>query len=119
MKKEVFSKVITDGQHNRPNESQTDWNRLDQLSDEEAHQNALNDPDAHPLSKEAKPIVNVKLIRAKLGMTQEEFATTFQLSLATVKDWEQKRTQPDQAATTLLRVIEHNPKTLEKALRIA
>ena len=106
MKKEIISEIMANGERNRPKDSQTDWNRLDNMSDEETHQNALSDPDAQPLSKDAKPFVNVKLIRAKLSMTQEEFAKTFQLSLATIRDWEQRRSQPDHAAKTLLRVIE-------------
>ena len=119
MKKEVISKIIANGVRNRPEDRQTDWNRLDNMSDEESNQNALKDPDAQPLSEDAQPIVNVKLIRAKLGMTQEEFAKTFQLSLATIRDWEQRRSRPDQAAKTLLRVIERNPKAVEYALKIA
>ena len=78
MKKEIISEIMANGERNRPKDSQTDWNRLDNMSDEETHQNALSDPDAQPLSKDAKPFVNVKLIRAKLSMTQEEFAKTFQ-----------------------------------------
>ena len=119
MKKEIISEIMANGERNRPKDSQTDWNRLDNMSDEETHQNALRDPDAQPLSKDAKPFVNVKLIRAKLSMTQEEFAKTFQLSLATIRDWEQRRSQPDHAAKTLLRVIERNPKAVENALKIA
>ena len=119
MKKEVISEIIANGVRNRPEDRQTDWNRLDNMSDEESNQNALKDPDAQPLSEDAQPIVNVKLIRAKLGMTQEEFAKTFQLSLATIRDWEQRRSRPDQAAKTLLRVIERNPKAVEYALKIA
>ena len=96
-----------------------DWSKVDRMSDEEAHQNAVNDPDAQPLPEQAKPLLNVKLIRAKLGMTQEEFASTFQLSLATLRDWEQRRTEPDQAAKTLLRVIDRIPEAVKGALEVA
>ena len=99
----------------------TDWERVDAMTEEEAHQNALKDPDAPPLSlgKDLRPTVDVKLIRIKLGMTQQEFAKTFHLSLPTLRDWEQRRVYPDQAARTLLKVIERNPEGVKQALKIA
>lgn len=102
-------------------QGKTNWKRVDQMSEEEAYHNALNDSDASPLSKRKglQPTVDVKLIRAKLGMTQQEFAKTFHLSLATLRDWEQRRVRPDQAARTLLKVIERNPNAVKNALKIA
>ncbi len=41
------------------------------------------------------------------------------ISLPTLRDWEQRRVRPDQAARTLLRVIEQNPEAVENALKIA
>ena len=49
-------------------------------------------------------------------MTQEEFAERFQLSLATLRDWEQGRSQPDQAASTYLEVIARNPQLIMETL---
>lgn len=99
---------------------ETDWKAFDALSDEEVIKQATNDPDVQPTSKRElqrfKRVVNVKEIRKQLAMTQEEFAGTFQLSLATLRDWEQARTQPDQAARTLLKVIAHNPNLVREAL---
>ena len=109
---------------NNPNdlpEGKSDWNKVDALTNDDIYQKALSDPDAQPLD-ERKPVetfLNVKLIRAKLGMTQERFATTFHLSLATLKDWEQKRVKPDQAARTLLEVIKRNPNAVQNALKSA
>lgn len=48
---------------------------------------------------------DIRVIRKKLRLTQQQFAATFHLSLAAMRDWEQTRYQPDQAARTLLRVI--------------
>ena len=72
--------------------------RLDSMSDEEI----LSDPDNPPLRmrKAFERVPDTKAIR-KAFLTQREFAATFQLSLATVRD--QGRYQPDQAARTLLR----------------
>jgi putative transcriptional regulator len=38
---------------------------------------------------------------------------------AMVRDWEQKRRNPDRAARTLLLVIESNPEAVERALNAA
>jgi putative transcriptional regulator len=81
-------------------------------TDEEIEQAALADPDAQPLTQEllaqAKPVPRVKTLRRALRMTQEEFAERLHLSLATVRGWEQRRSQPDQAASTSLDVIARN-----------
>lgn len=59
---------------------QTDWARVDAMTDEELHQNALDDPDNPPLTEEqlarARRVPDVRAIRTALGMTQEEFART-------------------------------------------
>lgn len=100
--------------------SESDWEAFDRLSDEEALALAESDQDAPPTSvadlQKFQRVVNVKEVRKQLAMTQEEFASAFQLSLATLRDWEQARTQPDQAARTLLKVIAHDPELVKEAL---
>ena len=56
---------------------------------------------------------------SKVRLSRQEFAKTFHLSLAALRDWEQRRVRPDQAARTLLRVIERNPEAVWNALKIA
>ena len=60
--------------------------------------------------------VDVKAIRAGLGLSQQEFALRFGFSLAAVRDWEQRRRQPDPAARVLLTVIAHEPEAVDRAL---
>ena len=90
------------------------------MTDAEIEAAALTDPDAQPMTADqlanAKPVARVKTLRRALRMTQEEFAERFHLSLATVRDWEQGRTQPDQAASTYLEVIARNPKMIMQTL---
>jgi putative transcriptional regulator len=62
---------------------------------------------------------DVGAMRRKLGMTQEEFALKYCLTLARVRDWEQKRSAPDSAARAYLRVIEKEPEAVERALATA
>lgn len=64
-------------------------------------------------------LVDVAAIRGRLHLSQGQFAARFGLSVATVRDWEQKRRVPDRIATNLLRVIDHAPETVERALAAA
>jgi putative transcriptional regulator len=63
--------------------------------------------------------IDVKALRTELGMTQETFALRFGLTLASVRDWEQGRSAPDAAARAYLKVIQNEPKAVERALRAA
>jgi putative transcriptional regulator len=60
--------------------------------------------------------VDVKDIRQKTGLSQDAFARKFGFTVAAVRDWEQGRRQPEQAARVLLRVIAHNPDAVIAAL---
>ena len=63
--------------------------------------------------------VDVRAVRKKLGLTQESFAQRFGFGLDTVRDWEQERYQPDQAAHAYLLVIDREPEAVERALQAA
>ena len=60
--------------------------------------------------------VDVKSVRAKLGMTQEQFAARFGFSTATLRHWERGDRSPRGPALVLLNVIERNPKAVIDAL---
>lgn len=83
-----------------------DWKALDRLSDHRA----ADDSDSLPLTAKdfstIEQVPRIRIIRMNLGMTQEAFAEVFGLSLATVRDWEQGRSCPDQS---FLRMIESIP----------
>jgi putative transcriptional regulator len=55
-------------------------------------------------------------MRRALHLTQEEFAARFRIPLGTLRDWEQGKTEPDQAARAYLTVIARNPKAVTDAL---
>jgi len=105
---------------NPPRLSDEERVRLDAMTEAEMHAAALADPDNPPLTEaelqRLERVPNLKAVREKLGLTQKEFAVTFQLSLSAVRDWEQGRFVPDQAARTLLKVIAHNPEAVKEAL---
>lgn len=60
------------------------------------------------LKREAQP-VDVATIRLGLGMTQEEFAAAYGFTTATVRNWEQHRSEPDVGSRAFLKVIETHP----------
>jgi putative transcriptional regulator len=119
MSEENITKFKLD-ESNLPHLSKPQTQRLNAMSEEEIEKAASSDPDNPPLADEElkafERVPDSKAIRKALRLTQHQFATTFQLSLATVRDWEQGRSQPDQAARTLLRVIAREPKAVKRAL---
>jgi putative transcriptional regulator len=63
--------------------------------------------------------VNVKATRRALGLSQEAFALRFGFTVASVREWEQGRRQPERAARVLLKVIEKEPEAVRRALTAA
>ncbi|MEM1139461.1 MAG: helix-turn-helix domain-containing protein [Pseudomonadota bacterium] len=101
----------------------SDWAKHDAMSDEDKRLAALSDPDAHPMSDEAMQRMQrtpqAKIIRRALRLTQEEFAAQFQISIGTLRDWEQNRYEPDGAAKAYLKVIAKDPDAVRRALEQA
>lgn len=58
----------------------------------------------------------IKAIRANVNMSQAVFAHSFQLSLDTLKGWEQGKRKPDAAAANYLRMIKADPEHVRRTL---
>jgi putative transcriptional regulator len=90
------------------------------MSEAERHEAALSDPDAQPLTpgdfERMKRTPQVKIIRRALGLSQEEFADRYRIPIGTLRDWEQGRSVPDQAARAYLTVIARDPEGVREAL---
>ncbi len=103
-----------------PPRGDTDWARVEAMTEEEVLAAALSDPDAQPLSPEElakmRRVSPVKALRRRLGMTQVQFAEAFGLPVSTLRDWEQHRSTPDAPARALLRAIEREPETMRRLL---
>ena len=97
-----------------------DWSRVDAMTDEQIHAAAMADPDAQPISDEAfaraKKVPRSKIIRRALKLTQEAFAERYRIPLATVQDWENGVSEPDQTARSYLRAIAGNAAAVWEAL---
>jgi putative transcriptional regulator len=78
------------------------------------------DPDARPMTPEqlhtSSRVPRVRTLRRALGLTQEEFANRYHIPLGMLRDWEERRSEPDQPARAYLRVIAHNPDGVRLAL---
>ena len=61
--------------------------------------------------------IDVKAIRTRLEMTQEQFAGHFGFSVNTLRHWEQGSRQPEGPTRAYLLVIDRAPKAVQKALQ--
>lgn len=111
---------------------QTDWARLDAMTDEDiARGKRLEEeeieaefgpmrrgPDAFGPVRVVVAGPDVRALRERTGLSQEEFADRFGLSLRTLQQWEQRRRVPDGPARLLLRLIELDPQAVERAAHV-
>ena len=93
------------------------------MTDAEIIAAAESDPDNPPLTdaqlERMQPVSEVKRLRWSMKLSQAEFAAQFGIPLGTLRDWEQRKSEPDAAARVLLRVIKIAPQTVAKAVTAA
>lgn len=94
----------------------TDWRKIDAMTDAKIARQIAANPDAAP---DMAPAIDVRAIRRVTGMSQSQFATTYDFSLRTVQEWERGAKKPSGPARTLLRAIKADPEGLRKALAAA
>ncbi|WP_293374884.1 NadS family protein [Nevskia sp.] len=61
-------------------------------------------------------VLDVKAIRARVGMSQTEFASAFGISVGTLRHWERGDRQPQGPARVLLQVVAKEPQAVLSAL---
>jgi putative transcriptional regulator len=59
---------------------------------------------------------DVRAIRRRLHMSQQAFAESYRIPLATLKNWEQGRRAPDAPAAAYLQAIAARPHIIREAL---
>jgi len=103
----------------------TNWKNVKKITERQISASAKSDPDAKILTtkqlKKFKRVhapkeIDVKAIRDKLHVSQEEFAGYFGVSVRTLQEWEQHRRTPTATARNFLKVIEVAPKVVQHAL---
>lgn len=100
--------------------SEADRAHLDGLSDGALEAAARADLDNLPASASmgarAGAAHTVRRVRAGTGLSQARFAARYGFSAAAVRDWEQGRRTPEASTLCYLRVIEHEPQAVKRAL---
>jgi len=61
-------------------------------------------------------VPDVRAIRRKLHLSQQEFAQKYRIPLPTLRNWEQGRRQPDAPAAAYLHAIALRPREISEAL---
>jgi putative transcriptional regulator len=56
-------------------------------------------------------------VRKRLGLSQTEFSARIEVSVETIRNWEQGRRYPTGAAKTLLKILDRAPEASLSALR--
>lgn len=97
-----------------------DWQRFLEMTDEEVTAAALSDPDGQPWTEEelarVRFVPRSRTLRRALRLTQQQFAERYHIPLGTLRDWEQMRSEPDQAARAYLKVIARHPDLVAETL---
>jgi putative transcriptional regulator len=94
-----------------------DLSTVDATTEEDIRRQMIEDgEDPNAPLPDYRPVPNVQRIRDKLSMSQEAFAATIGVPVATVRNWEQRRTGIAPAARTLLRILEREPEAALRAL---
>jgi putative transcriptional regulator len=92
--------------------ARVDFERLDATTVQEiAAQQALDDAEA--MLDEAK---YARRVRKRLGLSQAEFSKRIDVSLETIRNWEQGKRYPTGAAKALLKILDKAPEMALAAL---
>jgi putative transcriptional regulator len=75
--------------------------------------------EAKPAKLHVPPEINVRDIRGKLHLSQEDFASVFGFTINQIKDWEQGRARPLGGVRAYLMIIDRDPKAVIKILQAA
>ncbi len=62
---------------------------------------------------------DIAALRAFVGLTQVEFAQAIEISVHTLRNWEQGRRKPEGSAIALLRIAARHPRIIRENLESA
>jgi putative transcriptional regulator len=71
--------------------TETNWVRVDALTDADIARQIAANPDAAP---DMAPEIDVRAIHRATGMTQAQFAAAYEFSLRTIQEWERGAKRP-------------------------
>ena len=76
---------------------------------------AIAKGEAEPSRKFSYDMPDIKLIRTKTGLSQQQFADKLNISPRTLQNWEQGTRNPTGAAVTLMRLLDKQPDLITEA----
>lgn len=91
----------------RINKAKVDATTETHIADQAAQDDALAKQDAAKFARR---------VRRRLGFSQAEFATRIDVSLETIRNWEQGKRSPTGAAKALLKILDKAPEAALAAL---
>jgi putative transcriptional regulator len=80
---------------------------------------AIARDEAKPSRLYVPPEIDVRCIRMKAGMTQDDFAPAYGFTVHQIRQWEQGRSRPLGAMRAYLMLIEQNPRGVLNLLHAA
>jgi putative transcriptional regulator len=87
---------------------------IDGLHEALAHAHGTKRGKVHRISVPDE--IDVRAIRDRLGLTQEQFAMRFALPIGSLRNWEQAKRVPHGPARVLLTIIDRIPDEVQVAL---
>ena len=104
----------------RARKEQTDWKRIDAMTDEDIARQIAEDPDVAPDMSEALErgefevvwAIDVEHIRSRTGLDQTAFAGRFGVPLDELIDWETWGRVPSPTIWMYLKLIEREPELI-------
>jgi len=101
--------------------SDSERQRLKNVTAADAEARALSDPDNPPVSGQQLNRMSlareVRLVREKTGLSQVQFAARFRIGVARLRDFEQGRSEPDFVVRVFLRMILEAPATADRLIK--
>jgi len=108
----IVQMTIDPEDHTFPNRGRIDTDRVDATTEQDiARQKAADE--AAAVQDAAR---FARRVRMRLGFSQAEFASRINVSLDTIRNWEQGKRHPTGAAKALLKVLDKAPETALAAL---
>jgi putative transcriptional regulator len=105
----------------KAHKSNVDWAKVHATtSEDDIRRHQIEDgfdPDEEIDPSAWRMVVSASAVRAKLGMSQPQFAALINVPVATIRNWEQDRVVPDAAAKTLLAILWREPEAALRALQ--
>jgi putative transcriptional regulator len=90
---------------------------FDKIADGLTEALAIARGEKKPAKLHIPPELDVNAIRAKIGLSQDDFATAFGFTVNQIRDWEQGRSRPLGGVRAYLMIIDRDPKGVLQMLR--